>query len=94
VSWEARGSLHPAVWVQATTIGLQGQPSPLAGADLSGTTVVELNYASGPTALQRQANAAGCRVIDGRTVLLEQAIDAYRFWFGAEPDRAAMGGQA
>jgi shikimate dehydrogenase len=94
VPWESRESQRPEVWVQATTIGLQGQPSPLAGADLAGSTLVELNYAAGPTALQRQAQAAGCRVIDGRTVLLEQAVDAYRFWFGAEPDRAAMGGHA
>jgi shikimate dehydrogenase/3-dehydroquinate dehydratase type I len=90
VPWEERRSLRPAVWVQATTLGLQGHPSPLEGQDLAGAAVVELNYAAGPTALQRQAGAAGCAVVDGRAVLLEQAVDAYRFWFGKEPDRAAM----
>lgn len=78
------------MWVQATTIGLQGQGSPLAGHDLRGSAVVELNYAAGRTALHRDAEAAGCAIVGGRKVLLEQAVDAYRFWTGAEPDRKAM----
>jgi 3-dehydroquinate dehydratase/shikimate dehydrogenase len=90
VPWADRLALRPAVWVQATTIGLQGQASPLEGQDLRGAALVELNYASGRTALQKQAEASGCKVVDGRRVLLEQAIDAYRFWTGAEPDRKAM----
>ncbi|MEA3204005.1 MAG: shikimate dehydrogenase, partial [Thermoplasmata archaeon] len=94
VAWADRLSLRPQVWVQATTIGLQGQASPLAGHDLRGAALVELNYSAGRTALQRQAEAAGCKVVDGRAVLLEQAVDAYRFWTGTEPDRAAMAGPA
>ncbi|HUR63010.1 MAG TPA: type I 3-dehydroquinate dehydratase, partial [Candidatus Thermoplasmatota archaeon] len=94
VPWDDRFTLRPSVWVQATTLGLQGQASPLEGHDLRGAALVELNYAAGRTALQRQAEAAGCPVIGGRAVLLEQAVDAYRFWTGAEPDRAAMAGHA
>jgi 3-dehydroquinate dehydratase/shikimate dehydrogenase len=92
VPWERRAERDADVWVQATPLGLApGEPSPLPATRLADSPLlVELNYGSGPTALQHAAQAAGCRVVDGQTVLLEQAADAYRFWFASEPDRHAM----
>lgn len=88
--WDERNELAGQVWVQATPLGT-GAPSPVAASQLRGAPlVVEMVYKGGPTPFQLLAQAAGCPVVDGRTLLLEQAVDAYRFWFDAEPDRAAM----
>jgi shikimate dehydrogenase len=89
VPWDHRASLEADAWVQATPLGSQaGDPGP---ATPTGARVaVELVYAAGPTPFQRDAAKAGARVIDGRTALVAQAEDAYRFWFGQAPDGAAM----
>lgn len=89
VPWDQRDGLQADVWVQATPIGSGSSdrsPAKAQGARVA----VELAYAAGATAFQREAGAAGARVIDGRDVLLAQAEDAYRFWFGSEPDARAM----
>jgi shikimate dehydrogenase/3-dehydroquinate dehydratase type I len=91
VAWDRRGETHADVWVQATQLGaVASDPSPATphGARLA----VDLVYAAGETAFQREARQAGANVVDGRQVLLAQAQDAYRFWFGQEPDAAAMRG--
>lgn len=97
VTWEKRAQTSARLIVNATPLGAEpGDPSPVPSGLLAGRpSVVELVYASGPSSLQRDATAAGCDVVDGTTFLLEQGIDAYRFWFGADgsgpaPDRAAM----
>ncbi|MES2155131.1 MAG: type I 3-dehydroquinate dehydratase [bacterium] len=91
-AWEQRHELRAPVWIQATPIGrVVREESPVPAAQLRGATLaIEANYTAGPTAFQRHAAAAGATVVDGRTVLLEQGVDAFRFWFGKEPDRAAM----
>jgi shikimate dehydrogenase len=89
VPWERRDGLRADVWIQATTLGLRaGDPNPAEphGARLA----FELNYKGGPTAFQAAATAAGAAVLDGKALVLEQAVHAQRFWFGAEPDRKAM----
>lgn len=89
VPWDQRASLKADAWVQATPIGSQANdPSPAA--PQGSRAVVELVYAAGPTAFQRDAKAAGAAIIDGREALLAQAEDAYRFWFGQAPKAAAM----
>lgn len=52
--------------------------------------VVEATYAEHPTPLEDAATEAGATLVGGRRLLLEQGLDAYRFWIGREPDRAAM----
>lgn len=90
--YDERAEERPAIWIQATPVG----SSPEDGSGLSGAAlqaadaVVEMVYAAGTTELERLAAAAGCHVVSGRDVLLEQGVQAYRFWFNQEPDRDAM----
>lgn len=92
VPWERRNEVRAGIWVQATAVGLHdASEMPIDRTALSGTRLaVELNYAGGPTAFQTTAAAVGAHTVDGRTVLVEQATDAYRYWFGTEPEQAAM----
>lgn len=90
VPWDERHSIRADAWVQATPLGA-GHEAPLSADDLDGARhLVEMVYAGGPTPLQRLADEAGLAVDDGRTHLVEQALDAYRFWTDDEADRAAM----
>lgn len=91
LAWDQR-EVSAKLVVNATTLGRQGgDANPVAEATLAKRpAVIDLVYAAGKTALQRDAESAGCTVIDGTTFLLEQAVDAYRFWFGAAPQRTAM----
>ena len=89
--WDRRAAAKPRIVVQATPIGSQpGDASPFTVAGGQVAVAVELVYASGPTAFQREAAGAGAKVVDGRQVLVAQAEDAYRFWFGTAPDSGAM----
>ncbi|MHB1261647.1 MAG: type I 3-dehydroquinate dehydratase [Thermoplasmatota archaeon] len=93
VPWAERHDVtpRPRVVVQATPLGRE--PSDERVLDPAGVRLaVELVYgaASPITRFEREAAAAGATVVSGRQMLLEQAKDAYRFWFGSEPDAAAM----
>jgi shikimate dehydrogenase/3-dehydroquinate dehydratase type I len=88
--WDQRGTAKARVVVQATPVG-SGPDGPSPIAVPAGLAVaVECAYASGPTRFQQQAAAAGATVIDGRQLLVAQAEDAYRFWFGGAPPAGAM----
>jgi shikimate dehydrogenase len=89
-TWVPWGDAFPAadIVVQATPLDAESPVTPAALARRP--LVVELNYAQGATALQKAAEAAHCNVVDGRAFLVEQAIDAFRYWFGQEPDVHAM----
>ncbi len=89
IPWTELANASADVWVQATTIGLQDNQA-LAATPKGARVAVELNYKSGPTRFQAEAQRVGAHVIDGREVVLAQAIDAWRFWFGQEPDAVAM----
>jgi shikimate kinase len=54
-----------------------------------GLTLLEANYGR-PTALLRDAADAGCRIIDGRLWLLNQAIPAFTLFTGKEAPAAEM----
>ncbi len=87
VPWADRASITADAWVQATPLGA-GEPCPLAA--IAGDRFIELVYKGGETPLQVLARDAGLHVTSGDAFLIEQAVDAYRFWTGQEPDRAAM----
>lgn len=90
VPWPERHDIRADAWIQATPLGARDEV-PLAATSLEGAShLVELVYAGGATPLQRMAQDTGLQVDDGRTHLLEQAVDAYRFWTGDDPDRTAM----
>lgn len=95
LAWGDRKQLRAPIWVQATP----GQAASASGtkprlvdrAQLDGARLaIELDYANGPTPFEEDAAAAGAEVIDGRRMLVEQGVDAFRFWTGAEADRDAM----
>ena len=97
IPWAQRGQAPADVVVQATpladasVLADAATPSGEAGLLARKPWVLELVYAGGPTALERAARAAGCAVTDGRTALLEQARDAFRFWTGRDPPATAPG---
>ena len=88
--WDQRATAKPRVVVQATPLG--SKPDDASPLDLPpGLAVaVECVYAAGPTPFQQAAMSAKATVIDGRLLLVAQAEDAYRFWFGGEPPANAM----
>jgi len=69
------------VLVNATSIGLTADESPVPAEILSGELLVlDLIYAQ--TRLLRDAAAAGCATADGETMLLHQGAAAFTLWTG------------
>jgi shikimate dehydrogenase len=78
--------------VNATSLGYN---DPDAGLDLdlrlAGTPLVaDVVFDPPRTKLLRQAEAAGCRTLDGLGMLANQGAIAFRLWTGVEPDRDVM----
>ena len=79
------------VVVNASPVGIRGDELPLPVEVLrEGAAVLDLVYRSGGTPWVRAARARGHVADDGTTMLLEQGAEAFRRWFGREPDRAVM----
>lgn len=78
--------------VNTTPLGMSHLPmSPLPdGTELDArTAVIDLVY--GPTTpLFRQAREAGCVVLDGIEMLVQQGAAAFQIWIGEEPNLDAM----
>ena len=91
VPWDARTDLREVdVVVNATPAGLSGD-DPLDGAALRPEIVVVDLVPSGvPTPLARRARAAGCRVVDGLPMLLQQAASSFTIWTGRPAPVEAM----
>jgi shikimate dehydrogenase len=69
------------VLINATSIGLTSDDSPIPAAALNGELLVlDLIYAR--TKLLRDAEAAGCTVADGELMLLHQGAAAFTLWTG------------
>jgi shikimate dehydrogenase len=69
------------VLINATSIGLTSDESPIPAEALHGELLVlDLIYA--PTRLLRDAEAAGCTVADGELMLLNQGAAAFTLWTG------------
>ena len=69
------------VLVNATSIGLTGDETPIPGAIIpSDLLVLDLIYK--PTRFLSDAEAAGCTVLDGETMLLHQGAAAFTLWTG------------
>jgi shikimate dehydrogenase len=74
--------------VHATSLGMDGEATPLSGIVASGArgVVLDLVYAPGETDLVRCARSAGIVTADGLGVLVHQAAAAYEiFWGSAAP---------
>lgn len=55
-----------------------------------GQMVCDIVYAPHRTKLLREAEAIGCKTLEGYWMLLWQGVDAFRYWTGREPDVATM----
>ncbi len=77
--------------VNTTSLGMIGQP-PLE-IDLAplkpGATVYDVVYVPLETALLKAARARGHRTVDGLGMLLHQAVEGFRHWFGRTPEVTA-----
>jgi shikimate dehydrogenase len=81
------------VVINATTIGLRSATArvPVEIASLSPRMIVaDVNFNPPQTKLIREAQARGCRVLDGLGMLANQAAINFRIWTGIEPDRELM----
>ncbi len=92
IAWNDR--LLPQPWdvvVNATPLGQIGEnqeaewPLPSAGG-----MIVEWVYHPRDTLFVQAAKAHNIPIIDGLTLLVEQAALAWRFWFGHEAPREVM----
>lgn len=52
--------------------------------------VCDIVYSPYRTRLLREAEARGCKTLEGYWMLLWQGVDAFRFWTGQDPDVAVM----
>jgi 3-dehydroquinate dehydratase/shikimate dehydrogenase len=80
------------VLVNCTPLGGAGKrdESPLPRDLVSGPLVYDLTYAPGPSALLRDAKAAGCLTIDGLPMLIAQAERQFEWWTGQTPEPGVM----
>ena len=69
------------VLINATSIGLLDDASPIPGAVIPGDLLV-LDLLYKETRFLREAAAAGCTVSDGETMLLHQGAAAFSLWTG------------
>lgn len=74
--------------VNATSLGMDGkQPLRVPLDALSpGALVTDLVYTPLMTPFLTEAQARGCRVVDGLGMLLHQAAPGFERWFGQRPD--------
>ena len=93
VAWSERAAAlaDAALLVNATTLGMAGQPPlDLALSALPGDAVVnDIVYAPLETPLLAAARARGNRVVDGLGMLLHQARPGFAAWFGVAPQVTA-----
>lgn len=83
----------PDFIVNATSVGMNGEETEIVPFDfLKPTTVVfDLVYRPGEkTHLVREAEARGCRVVDGKTLLLYQGVLQFERWTGQTAPEDAM----
>jgi 3-dehydroquinate dehydratase/shikimate dehydrogenase len=80
------------VLVNCTPLGGVGKrdESPLPRGAVSGPLVYDLTYGPGPSALLRDAKAAGALTIDGLPMLVAQAERQFEWWTGQKPEPGVM----
>ncbi len=83
VPWQDRDDITADTWVQATS-------APVTCALAGVRQGIELVYKEDATPFMEQVAAAEASLVDGKQFLIEQALDAYRFWTGDEADRTIM----
>ncbi|SFB04694.1 shikimate dehydrogenase [Poseidonocella pacifica] len=89
VDWEKAAGIVDRVGllVNTTSLGMTGKPElrfSLAGVRPE-TIVTDIVYSPLQTPLLQDAQARGCRTVDGLGMLLHQAVPGFERWFGVRP---------
>jgi len=91
--WDERNAAldNAALLVNATTLGLHGQPELALDIGLlpGHAIVADLVYVPLVTPLLRAAKARGNRTADGLGMLMHQAVRGFLLWFGKRPEVTA-----
>lgn len=90
---DAAAEIKADVLVNATSVGMtpMADRSPIPAAALARFPVVmDIVYSPWETRLLREAQAAGCRVVDGLTMLLYQGVIQFELWTGEAAPVAVM----
>ncbi len=74
--------------VNTTSLGMTGKKELRVPLDAlsSGMLVTDLVYTPLQTRLLKEAEEAGCQVVDGLGMLLHQAVPGFERWFGTRPE--------
>lgn len=87
----ARDVADPVLVVNATPLGLHGEALPERLMRLgAGATALDLTYGPEPSPFLAAAAARGARALDGRGMLVGQAVRAFHAWTGHTPSSAAL----
>jgi shikimate dehydrogenase len=81
VPWET--AVVEAVVVNATPLGMNGEPLPPRVVELS-SALIDLAYGDKTTPAVERAREEGLPTVDGVEFLVAQAADAFRLWTGRE----------
>jgi shikimate dehydrogenase len=82
---------RPRLVINATPLGLHGEPLPQRFMDLAaGQVALDLVYGATATPFVAAARAAGAQALDGRGMLVAQAARSFQRWTGRMPPRAVM----
>ncbi|MEJ7561481.1 MAG: shikimate dehydrogenase [Ilumatobacteraceae bacterium] len=77
--------------VNATSVGMGTRDSPLpAGTVRAHQVVADIVYHPLETVLLAEGRAAGCRVVDGLSMLVHQAVRQQQLWTGTTPDASTL----
>ena len=95
VVWETPVEIPESadVVINATSIGLGAPDDRLAIEPASfrpSQIVADVVFNPVRTAFLREAEAAGCQVVDGLGMLVNQGVISFRIWTGRDPDRSVM----
>ena len=92
-SQEALAGIKADALVNTTTVGMEPDTDALpVHPDLLGNfrVVMDIVYAPLQTSLLKKAAAAGCRTIDGLSMLLYQGAVQFKIWTGKQPSQDIM----
>jgi len=88
---ESLAELEWDVLVNTTSVGLRGDASPVVASTLRPNTVVfDAVYEPADTRLLRDARARGARTVEGKWMLVEQALEQIRIWTGETPPQQVL----
>jgi shikimate dehydrogenase len=88
---ESLAELEWDVLVNATSVGLRSDASPVVASALRANTVVfDAVYEPADTRLLRDARARGARTVGGKWMLVEQALEQIRIWTGETPPQQVL----